>query len=108
MSGDFSAAFARVSGPVSADCPAGGCDHASAGQSHIRQIKSPATVRPAVIFITAYPHAPYSTNCKPTKWIAENVSNGIFRVQRTSASVGVLAIVTGVGTWILKTWLTFG
>src|SRR5713226_4071261 len=85
MSGDFSADLARASGPIPADCPAGGpswegtlapiaapfvsavlpaappgrppvgCDNASAGQSHIRHIQSTNTVRLAVIFITASP-----------------------------------------------------
>src|SRR5205807_8854943 len=65
MSWNFSAPFARVSGPAPAGCPAGdfslpvtppvwlsvGCDKASPGQSHIRHIESTNTVRPAVIFI---------------------------------------------------------
>ncbi len=37
-------------------------------------------------------------NFSPTKYRPLSTGNGIFRTHRTSASVGVLALVMGVGT----------
>src|SRR6266849_4698362 len=94
MSGDFSTALARASGPVPADGPTGGsswegalapaaaafvsavwpeappvrppvvCDNASPGQSHIRHIESPTTVPPAVIFIFSTRLVVHSRPCQ--------------------------------------------
>src|SRR2546429_3189162 len=47
----------------------------------------------------------HKMNFMPTKqrpWYPPS-SNGIFRTQRTSANVGVLAVSIGVGTWSLTT-----